>query len=673
MSTSTSPAAAPGAPRSGVRMRTYYWIVAPMVLLFAFFHTFPVLTGVFYSFTNYAGFGDWKFIGLSNYANLFRDDRVLGAYGFSFLFAITATILTNVISLVIALALFFDFTNGFHDTANAMATSIATGALKPKVAVTLSAILNLIGAFLSVEVALTVTNAVVRIQDADGAPRPELIADGGMGLLLIILAGLVGAILWNLLTWLFGLPSSSSHALFGGLIGAGLAALGTAGINWTGVIQKVLIPAVAAPFIAGLVAAVGTWLVYRITRNVIKKRREEGFRWGQIATASLVALSHGTNDAQKTMGIITLALIATGSWTDLTAVPFWVKLACALAIALGTYIGGWRIIRTLGKGLVEISAPQGMAAESSSAAVILASSHLGFALSTTHVATGSILGSGVGKRGAKVNWNVAVRMLMAWGITLPAAGAMGALTWFVGHTIGGLAGATYIDKMDNFARKVQQGEPTISAVTDRIYLDVGAHPEYATAECDSLLDLVAQDRAGERILDDISFSAPDRSGETVTVDAAAVQAAVGDLARRHGARRAAIDHQQRLAAQHAAQGNRLRVRPQRRRKKHGQKHSRPERRSPSQRMPCNGRAAAQALRAFSRCAATREKGDAAWPARVVFHSQSRKLSNDSGVSSISLRISAIAVCRSSRLAPVTRTLSSWMAACTLSLLSLSSF
>ena len=352
-----------------------------------------------------------------------------------------------VLSIVIIVALAFDFTNGFHDTGNAMATTIATGALSPKAAVTLSAVLNLVGAFLSVEVALTVTNAVVNIQDSTGAPRPELIADGGELLLMIILAGLVGAILWNLLTWLFGLPSSSSHALFGGLVGATMAGLGAGGVKWVGdgtkldgVVGKVILPALLSPTIAILVAAVGTWLVFRITSRVADKYRESGFRWGQIGSASLVSLAHGTNDAQKTMGVITLALIATGHWTDLHGVPFWVKLACALAIALGTYIGGWRIIRTLGKGLVEITSPQGMAAEASSAAVILTSSQLGFALSTTHVATGSILGSGVGKPGAKVNWGVAGRMLLAWGITLPAAGLAGALMFWLGSLIGGLAG-----------------------------------------------------------------------------------------------------------------------------------------------------------------------------------------------------------------------------------------
>ncbi|HSO70094.1 MAG TPA: inorganic phosphate transporter [Arachnia sp.] len=356
-----------------------------------------------------------------------------------------------VLTLVVATALVFDFTNGFHDTGNAMATSIATGALRPKTAVALSAVLNLVGAFLSVEVALTVTNAVVNIQDKTGAPRPELIADGGLALLLIILSGLVGAIVWNLLTWLFSLPSSSSHALFGGLVGATMAGLGVEGVKWTGdgtkldgVVGKVVLPALMSPVVAVIVATVGTWLVFRITRGVAAKYRESGFRWGQIGSASLVSLAHGTNDAQKTMGVITLALIATGTWTDLEAVPFWVKLSCALAIALGTYLGGWRIIRTLGKGLVEIESPQGMAAESSSAAVILVSSHLGFALSTTHVATGSILGTGIGKKGATVNWRIAGRMGIAWLITLPSAGLVGALMWLIGHTVGGLAGAIVV-------------------------------------------------------------------------------------------------------------------------------------------------------------------------------------------------------------------------------------
>ncbi len=261
-------------------------------------------------------------------------------------------------------------------------------------------------------------------------PKAGLLDNHGEALLLIVLAGLVGGIVWNLLTWLLGLPSSSSHALFGGMIGATIASLGFSGVNWTGdgtkldgVVGKVILPALMSPVLAALVAAAGTWLIYKIVGQVGERFKETGFRWGQITSASLVSLAHGTNDAQKTMGVITLSLIAAGSWTDTTSIPFWVKLCCALAIAAGTYLGGWRIIRTLGKGLVEISSPQGMAAESASAAVILASSHLGFALSTTHVATGSILGTGLGRPGATVRWAVAGRMLIAWCITLPAAGA----------------------------------------------------------------------------------------------------------------------------------------------------------------------------------------------------------------------------------------------------------
>lgn len=352
--------------------------------------------------------------------------------------------------LVIITALAFDFTNGFHDTANAMATSIATRALQPRTAVLLCALLNLVGAFLSVNVALTVTNAVIRIQNEDGTPSPELLANGGTPLLLILLAGLVGGILWNIFTWMKGLPSSSSHALFGGLIGATIASIGLAGVKWVGdgtsldgVVGKVIVPGLISPIIAILVATLGTSLVLRITKGVANRYVDTSFRWGQIGSASLVSLSHGTNDAQKTMGVITLALIASGHWHTTDAIPLWVKVACALAIAGGTYIGGWRIIRTLGKGLVEISAAQGMAAETSSAAVILTASHFGFALSTTHVATGSILGSGVGRPGAKVRWGVAANMLVAWLTTLPAAALTGAVTWIIADILGaGLGGMT---------------------------------------------------------------------------------------------------------------------------------------------------------------------------------------------------------------------------------------
>ena len=333
---------------------------------------------------------------------------------------------------MVVTALAFDFTNGFHDTGNAMAASIATGALKPKVAVGLSAALNLVGAFLSVEVAATVAKGIVNLDKVNIGP-----GDGkNHMLLLIVFCGLVGGILWNLLTWLFGLPSSSSHALFGGLIGVALISLGKDGVVWGGVVGKIIIPAVLAPIVAGIVSAIATALVYLITRKVEHEKQIKGFRWGQILSASLISLSHGTNDAQKTMGVIFLALVAYGRVNPEDGIPVWVKICCALAITLGTYIGGWRVIRTQGKGLVEIESPQGMAAEMATASVILTSSHFGLALSTTHVATGSILGTGLGRKNAEVRWGVAGRMVIAWIITLPAAAIVGALTYLLGHYIG---------------------------------------------------------------------------------------------------------------------------------------------------------------------------------------------------------------------------------------------
>ena len=353
-----------------------------------------------------------------------------------------------ILVLLVITALGFDFTNGFHDTGNAMATSIATGALKPKTAVSIAAILNLVGAFLSVEVAATITKDVLEIQQTSGEDKGDLIAGlNAETAMIIIFAGLIGGILWNLFTWLFGLPSSSSHALFGGLIGSGMAAIGTSGVNWDGITSKILIPALMAPIIACVVAAVGTWVIYALTKKVAENKKAQGFRAGQIASASLVSLAHGTGDAQKTMGVIAMALIASGH-LDASSVehglPFWIVFSCAAAIAIGTYLGGWRIIRTLGKGLVEIESPQGMAAEASSAAIILTSSAAGMALSTTQVATGSILGSGVGKKGATVRWSVAGRMAVAWIVTLPSAGLVGALSYYVADIIGGAAGAVVI-------------------------------------------------------------------------------------------------------------------------------------------------------------------------------------------------------------------------------------
>lgn len=336
-----------------------------------------------------------------------------------------------ILLIVILTALAFDFTNGFHDTGNAMATSIATGALRPKVAVALSASLNLVGAFLSVEVATTVAKGIVDLDQFDLTDAMD-----AHQLLLVVFAGLIGAIVWNLLTWLLGIPSSSSHALFGGLIGAAIASLGFGGVVWEGVLSKMIIPALAAPVVAGLVAAIGTFAVYAITRAVADREKNRYFRWGQIGSASLVSLAHGTNDAQKTMGVIFLSLVATGHLGQDAEIPFWVKATCAIAIAVGTYMGGWRVIRTLGKGLVEIDSPQGMAAETSSAAIILTSSHFGMALSTTHVATGSIMGTGIGRQGAKVRWSVAGRMALAWLITLPCSALVGAACWLLAHWVG---------------------------------------------------------------------------------------------------------------------------------------------------------------------------------------------------------------------------------------------
>lgn len=318
-----------------------------------------------------------------------------------------------VVVLVIATALTFDFTNGFHDTANAMATSIATGALKPKTAVIAAGTLNLVGAFLSTEVAQTISGGIINESQVTIGPE-------------FIFAGLVGAILWNLLTWLVGLPSSSSHALFGGLVGAVIVGAGVEGVNFGVVLTKVLIPALISPVVAGLAAFVAVRLIFFIVKKMSDDDVENGFRHGQTITACLVALSHGTNDAQKTMGIITLTLISVGAQASGSGPELWVIAVCGLAIALGTYMGGWRVIRTLGKGLTEISTSQGFAAEASSATTILVSSHMGFALSTTQVCSGSIIGSGLGKKGNEVNWGVAGRMLIAWLITFPAAGVIGA-------------------------------------------------------------------------------------------------------------------------------------------------------------------------------------------------------------------------------------------------------
>jgi len=337
-----------------------------------------------------------------------------------------------VVVAVVVVALVFDFTNGFHDSANAMAGPIATGALRPRTAVILAAVLNLVGACLSTEVAKTISGGFF---DESLITAP------------IILAGLVGAIIWNLLTWLFGLPSSSSHALFGGLIGAVVVGAGISTVHGWVIVSKVLLPALVAPLVAGLAAAMATRLAYRITlaskRSAqVGDHTQAGFKYGQAFTASLVALAHGTSDGQKTMGVITLVLVAAGLQQADTGPQWWVIIAAGLAIGLGTYSGGWRIMRTMGKGIVEIETAQGAASGAATAATILASSHLGFGLSTTHVSTGSILGSGVGREGAEVRWGVARRMVVAWLLTLPAAGLVGGLSALLAGT--GTAGVVVL-------------------------------------------------------------------------------------------------------------------------------------------------------------------------------------------------------------------------------------
>jgi PiT family inorganic phosphate transporter len=321
-----------------------------------------------------------------------------------------------ILVIVVVTALAFDFTNGFHDTANVVATSISTGAARPQVAIAFASLLNFVGAFISISVAATVANDVV---------------DAAVITPTIVFAGLIGAITWNLITWYFGLPSSSSHALIGGVVGSAVAAVGFDAIFADGLVGKVLVPAVVAPVLAFLVAGIAIALIYRIVGRQKPGTVTRGFRYGQIASGGLLALAHGTNDAQKTMGIITLALIANGTLGEGSDPPFWVIFSSALAIALGTYGGGWRIIKTTGTRIIKMDAAQGFAAQGSGATVILASTHFGFPLSTTHVINGGVMGAGAGKRLSAVRWGVAGNIMMAWLLTLPAAAAIGAVTYGV--------------------------------------------------------------------------------------------------------------------------------------------------------------------------------------------------------------------------------------------------
>src|SRR5664279_1991412 len=324
-----------------------------------------------------------------------------------------------IVAVVIVTALFFDFTNGFHDSANAMGTSVATGALRPRTAVLIAAILNVVGAFLSTEVAKTISGGLVN--DAFVTPT-------------MIFAGLVAAILWNLTTWLFGLPSSSSHALFGGLIGAVLVGAGVSGVNFSVVVSKILLPAVMAPVVAAFAAGLATFLLYRWLRRADQEPAAGWFRRAQTVSGSMIALAHGTSDGQKTMGVITLVLITGGYQAAGTGPHAWVIACAGLAIGAGTYSGGWRIMRMMGKGLVDLHSPQGFAAETTSAAAILASAHMGFGLSTTQVCSGSVIGSGAGRKLSMVRWGTARKMAYGWLLTLPAAALFGAVAAAVAVT-----------------------------------------------------------------------------------------------------------------------------------------------------------------------------------------------------------------------------------------------
>jgi inorganic phosphate transporter, PiT family len=356
-----------------------------------------------------------------------------------------------ILYIVVGTALAFDFTNGFHDTANVVATSISTRAMSPRIAVGYAAVLNFAGAFISLEVAATVANDVV---------DPEAITT------TIVFAGLVGAIAWNLITWYFGLPSSSSHALIGGVVGSAFVAVGADAIFGEGILGKVLIPALVAPVLAFVAGAIGITVCYWVVGSLRPGPVTHGFRLGQVASGGLLALAHGTNDAQKTMGVIVLALIASGELGADADVPTWVVVAAATAIALGTYTGGWRIIKTMGTRIIKMDAAQGFSAQGAGAAVILTSSHFGFPLSTTQVISGGVMGAGAGKRLSAVRWGVAGNIVTAWILTLPAAGAIGGLTYGVTQLFGdGAVGPVVVFLAGlalaglAFARRVRQPAP----------------------------------------------------------------------------------------------------------------------------------------------------------------------------------------------------------------------
>ncbi len=313
---------------------------------------------------------------------------------------------------VVAVALFFDFTNGFHDTANAIATSVSTRAVSPRVAVAGAAILNFLGAFVSIEVAATVAKGIVEAQVVT---------------LDVVLAGLVGAITWDLITWYYGLPTSSSHALIGGVAGAAVAAAGLDVLKSDGIVQKVLIPSLAAPIFGFVGAALLMLLIFWIIRRRAPTPVNRVFRRLQLVSAGFVAFTHGTNDAQKTMGIIALALVASGHLPpDFERPPLWVIVSAAIAMGAGTYAGGWRIIRTLGQRVAKLEPPQGFAAETACASILWFTAQSGLPVSTTHTISGSVLGAGASRRVSAVRWGVAGNILVAWILTIPAAAAIGA-------------------------------------------------------------------------------------------------------------------------------------------------------------------------------------------------------------------------------------------------------
>jgi inorganic phosphate transporter, PiT family len=317
---------------------------------------------------------------------------------------------------IVAIALLFDYTNGFHDTANAIAASVSTRALSPRAAVLMAAVFNLAGALVSVQVASTVGKGIV---------------DTNLVTLPMVLSALIGAVAWNFTTWYFGLPSSSSHALFGGLIGAMLAGVGVSGVEWSGVFHKIILPMIASPLLgfgAAWLFMIGLfWVVRRHSPGPVNRT----FRKLQWFSTGFIAYSHGGNDAQKTMGVITLALVASGRMATFD-VPFWVKIACALAMALGTYSGGWRIIRTMGTKVIKMDPVHGFAAQTSAATIIQLFTHFGFPVSTTHTITSAVMGVGSTRRLSAVRWGVAGNIVWAWVLTLPAAALVAAAVYLVG-------------------------------------------------------------------------------------------------------------------------------------------------------------------------------------------------------------------------------------------------